>query len=451
MFTKPLADLDRTDIENVFGEPENEGVEFKQGLLPDDPWYDDQTRIKPKSKHKLFREIVGFANRSGGILVLGLEESNDSPPVATQIKPLPQVHDLAGQLLRSAHGSIDPQIPLVEIVGVVTEEDGHSGVVICLVGASPAAPHRTNMIDFPKECFARRGNETVPMQMRAIQDLVIQRASENADHRQRLKESRDNFLPWMNLWRAKHEEESARLRDRQRAVVNDIPVGLRAAALPTSHLQIPKLVSNHAYRVSLRERQFVEALSSHALSPMFRSFQPNEWRPVYRGIRFRNSSQDYNKVFERLIAADGLVEDRLWSWVSSSCPDFDVDYLLSTVLGVVEAVVIFRRTAGLEHIEFELEFEMLAPVGARSGQLASRHHSANDAFEDAPIVGEHTGPGWNGPWRRQSFHSYSIGAASAFPDLLDLIQRDIENSLGIDREPPYRFIAPDEIFNPEIQ
>lgn len=89
-FDKPLKDVKRQDIERLFGEPEREDLEFKSELSrqakgENDQWYASQQEVSEKAKHDLAREIVAFANRNGGTLVLGITESKAKPSVAIKI------------------------------------------------------------------------------------------------------------------------------------------------------------------------------------------------------------------------------------------------------------------------------------------------------------------------------------------------------------------------------
>jgi len=126
--------------------------------------------VEELAKERLFKEIVAFANRSGGRLFLGIQESPEKPPKAKQITPVPRCHDLAEILERSARDQIEPPLSSFAVHGVVTEADGFGGVVVFDVGRSVLAPHRSK-IDL--HCYIRRGTESRPMTMTEIQDVML--------------------------------------------------------------------------------------------------------------------------------------------------------------------------------------------------------------------------------------------------------------------------------------
>jgi hypothetical protein len=148
-------------------------VEFKEDLaslggsrkMPH-PWHSGG-KLDDYAKGKLFKEIVAFANTSGGSLVLGVMESASKPPTATAIKHIPRCVELAEALERAAQ-SIDPPIPLLGVQGVPLQADG-SGVLIFRIPASRTAPHRST----DKDCYIRRGTNSVPMSMREIRDMTL--------------------------------------------------------------------------------------------------------------------------------------------------------------------------------------------------------------------------------------------------------------------------------------
>src|SRR5258708_5630371 len=146
--TKPVSDIQTEDLRELVakGWSESENVEFKSELAArgnaKDPWYVGG-KVGDLAKGKIFKQIVAFANRSGGRLFLGIQESKEKPPRASQITALPKCHDLAEILERSARDLIEPPLSSFTSQGVITEPDGVAGVVIFEVGRSVAAPHRS--------------------------------------------------------------------------------------------------------------------------------------------------------------------------------------------------------------------------------------------------------------------------------------------------------------------
>jgi len=170
LFTKPIEEITDVDVSGLLGWPESLTVEFKEALSGKDgrpdSWTRDSNDVEPYARNKLFKEVVAFANTSGGHLILGVAETKAAPPMANLTTPVPRCVDLAERLARAAQ-AIDPPIPLLLVQGVPT--DGGAGVVVFRVPVSRAAPHRA----LDKECYARRGTSSVPISMREIQDMTL--------------------------------------------------------------------------------------------------------------------------------------------------------------------------------------------------------------------------------------------------------------------------------------
>ena len=90
---KPLEALTAADLGELVERqwPESENIEYKAELHREredraDPWYANGN-ISVPSKNKVFKELVAFANTSGGRLFLGVKETPDKPPRANSIQP----------------------------------------------------------------------------------------------------------------------------------------------------------------------------------------------------------------------------------------------------------------------------------------------------------------------------------------------------------------------------
>lgn len=99
--TKPLEGITAGDLEELTqrGWPESENVEYKAELHrrhgeEPDPWYTNGG-ISDASKKKVFKELVAFANTSGGRLFLGISKTSEKPPRAESIQAVPRCAELA--------------------------------------------------------------------------------------------------------------------------------------------------------------------------------------------------------------------------------------------------------------------------------------------------------------------------------------------------------------------
>src|SRR5260370_1463607 len=142
--TKPLEEIAPTDLADLTtrGWPESENVEYKRELHREgnraDSWYSGK-EISDASKKKIFKELVAFANTSGGRLFVGVEETSDRPPRASAVHPVPRCCELAERLEQSIVNSIDPPLTFYRAVGIPTNGKG-AGVLAAEVSASYTVP-----------------------------------------------------------------------------------------------------------------------------------------------------------------------------------------------------------------------------------------------------------------------------------------------------------------------
>src|SRR5437879_5293881 len=128
MFAKRLNELTGADIQEVVASEVQEGgeVEFKESLPAKsgtDAWLKDQQHIGDKARNELLEEVIAVANAFGGTMILGIAESADKPARASTVVPLPKCVELADRLRLQCRDCIEPQIPMLEVVGVPTRED----------------------------------------------------------------------------------------------------------------------------------------------------------------------------------------------------------------------------------------------------------------------------------------------------------------------------------------
>ena len=135
---------------------EGEHIEFKE-TLPGrgnnrDPWLNGENKIGQEAKNKVLEEAVAFANAHGGVLLIGIKESDtEEPPFAAEITPLPRCVALVERFSSIFSACVEPQIPSLEVFAVLT--DGDNGVLVIRVGRSRLAPHR---VTTTRECTVRR-------------------------------------------------------------------------------------------------------------------------------------------------------------------------------------------------------------------------------------------------------------------------------------------------------
>ncbi len=114
VFTKSASLVTRADVEQLIGWPETSALEFKAALSDstgrDGEWV-RSGKLTDMAKEKLFKEAVALANADGGHVFLSVEESEEKPPKAIGIRPLPRIGELAIRLEQAAASGIEPPIP----------------------------------------------------------------------------------------------------------------------------------------------------------------------------------------------------------------------------------------------------------------------------------------------------------------------------------------------------
>ena len=219
--SKPIDQIEKEDIDRLCKEKQEEGPQFelkeKVETLADGSF-------RPSALANIASEIVAFANSYGGTLIVGITESGRNSKRAGKVKALPDCEQLADRLKRSIHSVIDPPLPTLEERGVLTNKRGKRGIVVLRVERSRRRPHRLLTKD-TQHSYVRRGDETVKIDMREIQDLTIRRldemgAIENeiAQRRETCRSDFGRFHPSLPAW------------------------GLQYIALPTGGLDLGRVV-----------------------------------------------------------------------------------------------------------------------------------------------------------------------------------------------------------------
>ena len=165
LYSTPIEDVSFADIQDLTSKQAEEGIrlEFKVTLPTSggdpDRWIRNQSGIGRVARDEIAKEIVAFANAYGGVVLIRIDETDDSPKRAKDIfpPPIPKVVDCAEQLVRALRGIIDPPLPQLEGRGIPSTAEGDSGVILIRVEASPFAPHGVGK---PPAAYVRRGADS---------------------------------------------------------------------------------------------------------------------------------------------------------------------------------------------------------------------------------------------------------------------------------------------------
>jgi hypothetical protein len=177
-FATPLETLNLANLEQLVDRQIEEGprLEFKQALATadgrQDRWMLDQKSIGSVARDDIAKELVAFANAYGGVIIVGIVESDDNPKRASAIAEphIPKVADCAQRLEQALRSVINPPLPMLEVRGI--EITDGSGAIVLRVGSSGSAPHGFGR---PSNAYVRRGSNSEPLTMRDLQSIFYER------------------------------------------------------------------------------------------------------------------------------------------------------------------------------------------------------------------------------------------------------------------------------------
>jgi hypothetical protein len=338
----PLQDLCVEDLKELYSRawPESQNIEYKGRLPADkgrtDGWYSDG-EISEYAKQKIFKEIVAFANSSGGRLFLGIDESSEKPPSATGIREIPRCHDLAERLLRAASDWIEPPINALDARAITTNNDG-GGVIVFDVPSSHSAPHRHKNLS----CYVRRGTESRPMTMYEIQDLTLRLNRRIDEINARFIERQEGFLRWL------HEGKP----------ITHHFVGFRATAVPIgSPVYVDRVFHNpEVFRPIEDISAYLDGDPKQKIT-LSAPWRGGGERPIVRGSRrecFDSNKGEYFSVY-----CNGVIEygDKRY-WSASSENRIYLGWVLGAAANVILAAESFNAAAKAPGSSYAIEVEL---------------------------------------------------------------------------------------------
>ena len=345
---KPVGELTADDIRELVSwrTPEGEGVEFKGWKSSNDVAINAQNLVVPTEgqKRSIVKEVVAFANGSGGRIFLGIGELDDESNSAGMLEPIVNCANVAENLRRSCDDAIDPPILQLEIREVETSGDG-SGVVVFNVPESRRAPHMSTK---DRRCYRRRGSESKPMDMRDIQDMVLRSNSRYTEIEAEFARREQEFATYLNSFRSTTGfGYCLRL---SYVPLDDIDLG-RTYRDPET---IPEMVRLSATLSNRPEHKFWVQFPS----PYF------EDRPIIRGM----SRRDYSFISGR---GRTLMKMDIWSnggleiWFGqnelfNNGLRLYADWLVTLFANGLRNVGRIRRSANLSSVSYGLEAQLHA-------------------------------------------------------------------------------------------
>ena len=180
MIPKAVGAIEWQDIELLkdSGREEDDTIEYKEGFSGGSDFLalnDSQTST---AIAQVAKAVVAFMNGRGGDLIIGVSEAENDHPKIKAITPIENVDASADRLAQSLVALIEPAQSVLAVRAIKAFEDSGEGVIVVRAPASLRAPHRFSRT---KECYIRRGRQSVPMPMDEIQDLTLTRSSRRAE------------------------------------------------------------------------------------------------------------------------------------------------------------------------------------------------------------------------------------------------------------------------------
>jgi hypothetical protein len=379
IFGGNIESLAAHDVMQVCADHVAEGTEVeyksdlpvKGGRAAQDAWHSGGA-VGEYARNAIAEEITAFANTMGGVVCIGIAETEDHPKRADKPQPLPRVHELARRIRQAVYDVIDPPLSVLEAVGIELDSQGN-GVVVLRVPPSRRRPHRHAV---SKEVFYRRADESVRISMREIQELTIQATSDAARVEKKIRERRDQFRQSSSRW-VKNAHK-----------VHEEPWGaaLQLFAMPTFAIDLVRVVGRPNL---INLSSMVIATTGRGNTEMKWPFDPTaQWRPGLRSISSFYTAETRHAAYS--LETDGtceisiclkLTDDRtniyegwllgafgkILSWVERLKRESGtgVEYILATQVSV------FGKPALLQAIEAEIDFGGQLPVGTFDFPLIS--------------------------------------------------------------------------------
>jgi len=414
LFIDPIDEIKFDDIADLAKEKVEEGIrlEFKRGLSTSDGhpdrWMRDQSAIGRVARDDIAKEIVAFANAYGGVIIIGIDETDDHPKRAAQLASpqIPRVADCAEQLARALRSIIDPPIPMLDIRGVPSSPSSGEGAILVRVSSSPSAPHGFGV---PPAAYIRQGSESKPLSMRELQSMFFER-------RTRLERvtSRQNELSASarELWASRRHGATS-----QGGIPSlDLPaIQFRCSLVPTDDLAIDNFPDRFLDPPRAFPRPEIDNETTVVALPTWTS----EWRRRYRAVEhvkpdpklYSLASFEADGVFNQVAIVVGLGGEPF-----STTPAWFAKVILQ---GMIMAEW-FRRWASRPDVEYALDGELW---NADAQVCTSRNRGEWDVV----------------PWLHERIGPYSVGNRATFQETFDVIERELWDAFRLRRQEGVKF------------
>lgn len=179
MIPMPLDQISWNDLEALrgSGREESDTIEFKASFSGGSDFCAFTDAQRERAVKAVAKEAIAFMNARGGDIIIGAAEESGERPQIANFNPLPNVSQAAERLAQSLQALIEPYQTVLG-VRAIRNGEADEGVIVVRAPESLRAPHRFIR---DKECYVRRGRESVAMPMDEIQDLALRRFSSRSE------------------------------------------------------------------------------------------------------------------------------------------------------------------------------------------------------------------------------------------------------------------------------
>lgn len=180
MIPKPLNEIEWSDIEALrdSGREEDDTIEFKGSFSGGSDFLTFNDKQQAIAIDGIAKEAIAFLNGRGGDIVIGAKEFKNEHPKIEALIPLPNIIQTVDRLAQALAAVIEPTQSILAVRAIACPVEFGSGVIVVRAPSSLRAPHRSKRL---RECYIRRGRESVPMPMDEVQDLTLFRTARRSE------------------------------------------------------------------------------------------------------------------------------------------------------------------------------------------------------------------------------------------------------------------------------
>lgn len=406
----PIAELVFEDVEALIRDEVEEGPRFElKRELPTndrqgDPWIRGAKSFANPARDGLAKEVVALANAYGGVIVVGVDETEDHPKRACGPEPLliPRIAECVERMQQALDSIIDPPLAILEVRGIEKPDTDGAGVLVIRVGPSTRAPHGHGK---PPLAYMRRGSRSEPMTMRDLQSVLFETRTRGERVRALLEERRKALTTLVEKG-----PESVVLAHGDQPFRGRRALYFRCTLVAAENLQVrADELSRNAWLIRPHQPQVgIPAFGGGIFH--------YGWYPRLGGIESIDRDSRHSSCWfvgdQGIVDTYGFLTLDTYRDINDAFPPALFPPIAIQVLGLGERL---RRAAGRPEVELVLECEFINP------STATAIHGDGRAFDTGVQIPE--GSLRIGP--------FSLGNIDDFQAVYAEIERSIWNALGL--------------------